>query len=178
LRELRSIKRAPCSRGSIRVSRARSSGPFINPSFMFAPLKRLRRWTIATLVLWVLAWAASLANACVLNFQASPGSIGAWQPAGARDDTVLPCHQPEAAGPVAEHHSDLACLQACHQEAAQGQVLKSTPASTDFQAAPPPVPALAPLAVHEPLPVACAASPPPWHRGGVSVPIAYLRLTL
>ena len=146
---------------------------------MFAPLNRLRRWTIATLVLWVLAWAASLANACVLNVQASPGSIGAWQPAGAHADTVPPCHQPEAASPAAEHHSDLACLQACHQEAAQGQVLKPTPGSPDFQAAaPPPVPVLAPRDVHEPLPVACAASPPPWHRGGVSVPIAYLRLTL
>jgi hypothetical protein len=146
---------------------------------MFAPLKRLRRWTIATLVLWVLAWAASLANACVLEFQASPGGIGAWQPAGARADTVPPCHQPEAAGPAADHHADLACLQACHQEAAQGQVLKSTPASPDFQAAAPPmVPALAPLAVHEPLSAPRPGAPPERHRGGVSVPIAYLRLAL
>ena len=146
---------------------------------MFAPLTRLRRWTIATLVLWVLAWAASLANACVLNFQATPGSIGAWQPADVRDGAVAPCHQPEAAGPAAQHHSDLACLQACHQEAAQGQVLKSTPGSPDFQAAaPPPVPALAPRDVHEPLPVARAASPPQWHRSGASIPITYLRLTL
>jgi hypothetical protein len=146
---------------------------------MFAPLKRLRRWTIATLVLWVLAWAASLANACVLNFQASPGATSAWQPAVARDGMVPPCHQPEAVGPTAEHHADLACLQACHQEAAQGQVLKSTAGSAHFQAAaPPPVPALAPLAVHEPLPVAIPGSPPAWHRGGLSVPIAYLRLTL
>ncbi|GAB1389477.1 MAG: hypothetical protein AMXMBFR78_30700 [Rubrivivax sp.] len=144
-------------------------------------MRRITRWV---LLLWLLAFGAGIANACVQR-AALHGAASAQADSAAAAQEPLPCHDEAASDEAAREAladpaappAQAACAKQCADEALRMPVLEHA-FDVGASLALAPLPTLG-LALAEPAPVAStAASPVPPARPRLPVAIAFLRLTL